>query len=661
MKYRKEIDGLRALAVIPVILFHAGFTTFSGGFVGVDIFFVISGYLITTIIVDELEKGSFSLLNFYERRARRILPALFFVMLCTIPFAWFFMIPRELSEYSKSLISVPLFVSNIVFWLDSGYFSQASELKPLLHTWSLAVEEQYYVLFPLFLILAWNLGKKWIFSLLFLAAILSILSAQWGSSAHPSLTYFILPTRGFEILIGALISLLINYKSSTTLVSQSVSQSVSLVGLILIFYAIFAFNKNTPSPSLYTLVPTIGAGFILVFANNKNLVGKMLGNKLLVGIGLISYSSYLWHQPLLAFAKLRSFDNLSTTSLIILCFFSLALGYISWKFVEKPYRDRKIIPLIQIIKSILTFAILFIAIGLTGYLAKGFPNRFNIPNEVAKMFIGNNIREYCDLNYNDDGKSIEFCELGDKSQKKIDLAIFGDSHSGAVLPAFDKIGKDISKKYTHIGLGGCPPFIGVDVAKGNYAPKVCEDLAYKQFEFVKLNNIKKVFLVGRWSLYTEGDYNGLGIYYLITEKNTNLDKDTSRINFKESSRNTIEKYQAIGVQVFVMAQIPQQKINPEVLYLKLYSGDHPDKQEIINSVSITKKDHLSLQKYNREVFESFKQSQNFTYINLDNSFCDGEKCYIGSKIKSNYLDENHLSINGALYLSETIKKYIEKY
>ena len=191
MKYRKEIDGLRALAVLPVILFHAGFKTFSGGFVGVDIFFVISGYLITTIIVDEVEKGSFSLRNFYERRARRILPALFFVMLCTLPLAWFFMLPQDLKSYSQSLVAVPLFLSNVLFWLTSGYFDRVSELKPLLHTWSLAVEEQYYVLFPLFLMLVWKLGKRWIITLLLLVAIFSVLVAQWGSTKHPFINFYL--------------------------------------------------------------------------------------------------------------------------------------------------------------------------------------------------------------------------------------------------------------------------------------------------------------------------------------------------------------------------------------------------------------------------------------------------------------------------------------
>ncbi|MEY4590384.1 MAG: hypothetical protein RL497_2460 [Pseudomonadota bacterium] len=226
MKYRKEIDGLRALAVLPVILFHAGFAAFSGGFVGVDIFFVISGYLITTIIVTEMDHGSFSLLDFYERRARRILPVLFFVMLCTLPFAWFWMLPQDFKNFSESLVAVPLFVSNVLFYLTSGYFDTSSELKPLLHTWSLAVEEQYYVLFPLLLMLTWKLGKKWIILLLFLISMVSVIAAQLNSIRYALFTFYLLPTRGFEILIGALISLYVERNPS---VNSPASQPACLV------------------------------------------------------------------------------------------------------------------------------------------------------------------------------------------------------------------------------------------------------------------------------------------------------------------------------------------------------------------------------------------------------------------------------------------------
>jgi peptidoglycan/LPS O-acetylase OafA/YrhL len=203
MDYRREIDGLRALAVLPVILFHAGFDSFSGGFVGVDVFFVISGYLITTIILAELEQGKFSIVNFYERRARRILPALFLVMLVCLPFAWLWLLPIDMKDFSRSLIAVSVFVSNILFWRESGYFDTATELKPLLHTWSLAVEEQFYVVFPLLLILLWRLGRRWILVTLGLAFFASLALSEWATYANRSAAFYLLPTRGWELLLGA--------------------------------------------------------------------------------------------------------------------------------------------------------------------------------------------------------------------------------------------------------------------------------------------------------------------------------------------------------------------------------------------------------------------------------------------------------------------------
>ena len=315
-----------------------------------------------------MEKGSFSLLNFYERRARRILPALFFVTLCILPFLWFWMLPRDLKSFSESLVAVSLFSSNIFFCLTSGYFDSVSEVKPLLHTWSLALEEQYYVLFPLFLMLTWKLGKKWIIPLLLTVTVISVFAAQWGSSAHPSFTFYLLPTRGFEILIGSLISLSIGYKSSTMLVDQL----ASVAGLLLILYAIFVFDKNTPTPSFYTLIPTIGAGLILVFASTKTLVGRLLGNRILVGIGLISYSAYLWHHPLFVVARLINMGKLTSTIFIILSLSSLVLGYLSWKYVENPFRNRMIISRRSLFTVSLTLTFTYFIIGLIGYFTNGF-------------------------------------------------------------------------------------------------------------------------------------------------------------------------------------------------------------------------------------------------------------------------------------------------
>ena len=232
MEYRREIDGLRALAVVPVMLFHAGFQTFSGGFVGVDVFFVISGYLITSIILAEKQAGVFSILNFYERRARRILPALFFMMFVCLPFAWLWLLPEDMKSFSQSLVAVSGFASNILFFWTTNYFSTAAEFKPLLHTWSLAVEEHYYLLFPLFLILGWRWGKRWMIAVLAVIAIFNFGAAQWGSSKYPVFAFFLLPTRAWEILIGAFAAfyLFANNKSDKTVLEARAGELASMVG-----------------------------------------------------------------------------------------------------------------------------------------------------------------------------------------------------------------------------------------------------------------------------------------------------------------------------------------------------------------------------------------------------------------------------------------------
>ena len=204
MQYRREIDGLRAVAVIPVIFFHAGFTIFSGGYVGVDIFFVISGYLITSIIINELEQGNFSILRFYERRARRILPALFLVMFTCVPIAYFALLPNHFVDFAESLISVPLFISNVLFWSERGYFGVTSELKPLVHTWSLAVEEQFYTFFPALLILSWNIAKRSIGRLLIIISLVSLLISWYLTKLHFETAFYLPFARAWELMLGAI-------------------------------------------------------------------------------------------------------------------------------------------------------------------------------------------------------------------------------------------------------------------------------------------------------------------------------------------------------------------------------------------------------------------------------------------------------------------------
>ena len=330
MKYRAEIDGLRALAVFPVILFHAGFELFNGGFVGVDVFFVISGYLITTIRIEDIENNRFSIVNFYERRARRILPALVFVMLVCIPFAWMWMLPSQMKDFSQSFIAVSLFASNVRFWKESGYFEAVSEEKPLLHTWSLAVEEQYYVLFPIFIILAWRFGKRRVFWMIVLLAAVSLLLSEWGWRNKAAANFYLAPTRAWELFAGSISAFIVQ--------KQGVKKNnlLALIGLAAIIFSIFVYDEITPFPSLYALVPVIGVVLIVLYADKETLVAKLLGTRVLVGIGLISYSAYLWHQPLFAFARIKLIEKPSMELMLILSITSIALAYGSWKYIEKP-------------------------------------------------------------------------------------------------------------------------------------------------------------------------------------------------------------------------------------------------------------------------------------------------------------------------------------
>ena len=370
MKYRAEIDGLRAIAVIPVVLYHAGFDVLKGGFVGVDIFFVISGYLITTIIKTELDEDRFSLVRFYERRARRILPALFLVILVTLPLAWIWLPPRAMEEFLRSVFSVSLFSSNIFFWQESGYFDTATELKPLLHTWTLAIEEQYYILFPLFLIFMKPFGTRKTFITLVIALVISLGLAQWGSSAKPVATFYLLPTRAWELAIGSLVAFYFMYSSWTP--SLRVSQAASLAGLALIVFSIFAYSAGTPYPSLYTVAPTLGTAMVILFAGPGTWVRSLLSLKVLVGIGLVSYSAYLWHQPLLVFARYQfALEGPPLPVMGLLSILTFILAYLSWKYVETPFRNRTLYSRGQIFRASAAGMAACMSLGIVGVATQG--------------------------------------------------------------------------------------------------------------------------------------------------------------------------------------------------------------------------------------------------------------------------------------------------
>jgi peptidoglycan/LPS O-acetylase OafA/YrhL len=386
VRYRRELDGLRAIAVIPVVLLHAGFKLFSGGFVGVDVFFVISGYLITSIIIAEKQSNSFTLARFYERRARRILPALLAMLLVCVPLGWLCSLPSDMNFFSQSVLAVLGFVSNVFFSYTTGYFGVGSTLNPLIHTWSLAVEEQYYILFPALLMVLWRLGPRIACATLGIIAACSLIAAQYYARTDPQFDFYWLPTRGWEILAGALIALYPRHleQGGATAVLR---QSGSLIGIASIAYAIFFFDDGTPSPSLYALIPVLGAVLVILFADQTTLVGKILGLTPLVAIGVISYSLYLFHQPVLAFARQRLLVEPDLPTVSVLLLMTLALSYASWRFIEQPFRNRNTLsrPRLFTIGGCATACLL--AIAISGWRTNGFPARFDKTEQANQQLV----------------------------------------------------------------------------------------------------------------------------------------------------------------------------------------------------------------------------------------------------------------------------------
>ncbi|MCC9624565.1 acyltransferase [Thalassospira sp. MA62] len=372
MNYRSEIDGLRALAILPVILFHAGYEILSGGFVGVDVFFVISGYLITSILLNEIQAGTFSFAKFYERRARRILPVLFLVVVVTMIISAFILLPQQLISLAKSAIAIPLFSSNFFFWSERGYFGEATDLKPLIHTWSLAVEEQFYILFPIVLLVLSKFRDRFLIGLLMLAFGLSLGASYYVTLLHFDTAFFFPFTRAWELLIGAFCA--IAMKRKLFALPQLWSEAASVVGLAMIFGSYVCFDSHTLFPYVTALIPTLGTAVFILAAANAPVARKLVGSKPLVAIGLISYSLYLWHQPVFALARATNVFEHYFSVLVVLVF---GLSVLSYFFVEQPFRNRAKNSTRRIWGLSAAGSLGLIALGLIFVLSNGFIGRFD--------------------------------------------------------------------------------------------------------------------------------------------------------------------------------------------------------------------------------------------------------------------------------------------
>ena len=430
LNYRPEIDGLRAIAVGAVILYHAqinilGYHYFKGGFIGVDIFFVISGYLITQVILKELlQTGKFSFKYFYQRRIRRILPALLLVMLVSIPFAWLYLLPDNLVDFSKSILSSLIFSSNFYFhYAGQEYGAQESLFLPFLHTWSLSIEEQYYILFPLLLLLTFKYFRKYLIHILIISFVISLGLADYGSRNYASATFYFLHSRMWELLAGAILAYF-----ETTLGSRKKYQILSLispcVGLFLIGHSIIFFDDKTFHPSFYTLSPIIGVCLIIWFSHKDELITRLLSSKLFVGVGLISYSLYLWHYPVFAFYRF----SFASDSLIIKLFLPIGLisvSVLSYFIVEKVCRNKQL-QFSTLLKCLLTSVALIFFISLFFIYKKGFPKRaiidgISIDRELYFSQISNWQKKFEKNTNNNFDNSKNILILGDSHAKNFSM------------------------------------------------------------------------------------------------------------------------------------------------------------------------------------------------------------------------------------------------
>ncbi len=425
LNYRPEIDGLRAIAVLAVIFYHSqvsilGHQPFKGGFIGVDIFFVISGYLITSIILIELIRtDSFSFKYFYERRIRRLLPALITVMLFTLPFAWIYLFPINFVDFSKSILFSLGFSSNLYFHFSGQeYGAQSGLLKPFLHTWSLSVEEQFYILFPIILMFSFKYFKKYIFFIFFFGFVISLILADWSSKHSQSIAFYFIHTRMWELLSGSMLAY-IEVSRGYRCKNKTLNLILPSVGFLLIILSIIFFKLYFPHPSFHTLPAVLGVCLIIWFSDNSEPITKILSTKLFVGIGLISYSLYLWHYPVFAFNKITQFTQGNIFKSFLLFFFIFVMSYFSYKFIEKPFRNKK--NKFSIITVTLTLCILILLI-FNFYIIKEKGIRHNLDINIQSKLTF----EYLEKNNRICFNNIDICKFNPNKKQKVFL--IGDSH-----------------------------------------------------------------------------------------------------------------------------------------------------------------------------------------------------------------------------------------
>jgi len=669
--YRPEIDGLRAIAVCAVILYHAqitifGFYPFSGGFIGVDIFFVISGYLITSIILKELvTTGSFSFKYFYERRVRRILPALLFVMLVSLPFAWMYSLPSSFIDFSKSILYSLGFSSNFYFhYSGQEYGAESGLLKPFLHTWSLSVEEQYYIIFPIILLITFKYFRKHLIFILTFGFVVSLGLAEWTSRNYPSANFYFLHTRMWELLAGSILAYLEIIKGHRSK-NRKLNLILPTIGLLLISHSIIFFDDNIFHPSFYTLSPIIGVCLIIWFSNKNEIITTLLSTKLFVGIGLISYSLYLWHYPIFAFAREINFFDGSIVKILTIGIIIIIASILSYYFIEKQFRNKKK-KFRKIISYILFSLIVLFSLNVSVVLFKGFGDRFNF--NFSEQLIEKESRTFVENLIN---RSIYNKNITIKtSSSKSNIFLVGDSHA-------ETLSYEIFKNYNDFNINfslfsGCQFILNVNrVDKKTLKPDSCiSNLQQERLEFINKTNNSIIILFGRLPLILNEDrFNNLeyGFYegemkdFLQNEKNSLKTKLERQKNIKINYIKTIQELLKNNHNIILVYPMPEVGINvPNILKnFELKKNTQLFSQNLFTTSYEIYKNRTKL---SFELLDSIK-GNNIYRVYPHKLFCNTivkNRCMTHYNNNIFYRDDDHPSLKGAEMINDLIMKEIEK-
>ena len=645
--YRADIDGLRAVAIVPVVLFHAGASAFSGGFVGVDVFFVISGFLITGLIRHEIDTGTFSLANFYERRVRRLFPALFAMLAVVTVLAAWLLLPADFADYAKSVLATSLFASNFLFWQEAGYFGRAAEEIPLLHTWSLAVEEQFYILFPLFLVfVAARCGKRYVAATALVTAASFVLSVVLLEVERDA-AFYLAPSRAWELGIGALLALGAIPASRR----KHLRSLAALLGIAAIACSVVLYSPSTAFPGVAALLPCLGAGAIIWAGNGgHNVVGDALSARPVVLTGLFSYSLYLWHWPLLTLGRYYVVRDLTALETSVLLTLAAVTAVASWRYVERPFRGRSgLLDRRGLFSAAATLMAIAIVASAASIVAEGWPARSD--PTVRRIVDGGNDRRTRDWECGNTTlakiRNGDLCTTGSPRAGTPTFLVWGDSHARAMADAIGAAAARAGVTGLLALRPGCAPLRDAEVW-GQDAEHDCNAFAEAVVELLgRSPAVTDVVLAGRWALLAEGTRYGResGETVLLTDSHSNeRSLANNRQVFARALRRSVTALLGQGKRVWLVAPVPEVGWDvPSVLARSHRFGRVPPDAP-------TRAEYTARQEHVLAVLNELDALPGVVVLRPDAVLCRDARCEVTRDGLPLYFDSHHLTLRGGSLL-----------